>query len=462
MTSGASASRLHRVFRVVSVALLATAIVLTIPSRRSAEAAGSSHDVEYVARMVTLFLDRPPTAEEVAQATAGSLTTTEARARLVENLAHSPTWLSTSVQRLYRDTLGRSADSGGLTYWTGILRAQTLSLTAVTAHFYASSEFFATLGGGDLASWVDVLYQRLLGRNADAGGRRYWADQARVIGRARVARAFIGSLEARRAQVTDRYRVVLGRAPDRGGLDHWAEVLRRQSTVRLDIHLAASSESYGPLEPGQVVVPPPPLLLVERLAHNGTTDRIVTVRSSSWSSTTADLVAWRRTAVGWRRDLGPWTAHLGRNGFGRPETRREGAGTTPTGRYGFGTGFGIAANPGYRLGWFVVDARDYWVSQVGHPQYNTHQRGPTDPASAPWSQAEHLIDHPVAYRYAASIRFNTPPTGPYGSAIFLHVSTGGPTAGCVSVAQASLLDLLGWIDAGTQIVMAPDGVIDGL
>jgi L,D-peptidoglycan transpeptidase YkuD (ErfK/YbiS/YcfS/YnhG family) len=33
-----------------------------------------------------------------------------------------------------------------------------------------------------------------------------------------------------------------------------------------------------------------------------------------------------------------------------------------------------------------------------------------------------------------------------GSAIFLHVSTGGPTAGCISLPVGELLQVLRWLD----------------
>lgn len=442
----------------LALAVLIMAMVFGGTKPGTAQAA-SSHDAEYTRRMVQLFLARSPTSEELNQATSSSLTTTQARARLVTYLANSAEWLSVSVQGLYHDTLGRPADQAGLSYWVQVLRRGALSLTSVTAHFYASSEYFSSATNNDVGTWVDALYTRLLGRHPDAAGRAYWVHQTRLLGRSRVARAFIGSIESRRAMVAKRYEAVLGRLPDARGWSYWADVLRRQSTVRLDIQLAASAESYGPLAPGEVVVPAAPLHLVEKLAGNGLTEKVITVNASSWASTTAQLTAWRRTAVGWKIDAGPWPARLGKNGFSMPLARREGAGTTPAGRYGFGTGFGLAPNPGYRLGWFVVDDRDYWVADPNHGQYNTHQRWSLHSGPLPWADAEHLIDHPVAYRYAALIRFNAPATGPYGSAIFLHVGTGGPTAGCVSVAQQNLLQLLGWIDADTRIVMGPDAVI---
>jgi len=50
-----------------------------------------------------------------------------------------------------------------------------------------------------------------------------------------------------------------------------------------------------------------------------------------------------------------------------------------------------------------------------------------------------------AYNYAAVIAYNTARTPGLGSAIFLHVGTGGSTAGCVSLPASQLLAVLRWL-----------------
>ena len=63
---------------------------------------------------------------------------------------------------------------------------------------------------------------------------------------------------------------------------------------------------------------------------------------------------------------------------------------------------------------------------------------------------------------AADIAYNTNPVVPgKGSAIFLHVSTGGGTAGCVSLAESNLLEVLRWLDPAAHpvIVMGPSATI---
>ena len=55
-----------------------------------------------------------------------------------------------------------------------------------------------------------------------------------------------------------------------------------------------------------------------------------------------------------------------------------------------------------------------------------------------------------AYTHGAVIAYNNARTPGLGSAIFLHVSTGGATAGCVALPAAQLLQVLRWLDPAQQ------------
>jgi L,D-peptidoglycan transpeptidase YkuD (ErfK/YbiS/YcfS/YnhG family) len=167
---------------------------------------------------------------------------------------------------------------------------------------------------------------------------------------------------------------------------------------------------------------------------------------------------WERQSGGWAHVAGPWRADVGEAGWAFAPG--EATGRSPIGSFTFGTGFGLAPDPGYRLGWFAVGPTDYWVEDPASPDYNTHQLGPADESRAPWTHFERLADQPVAYAYAALIDFNVPVTGSArGSGIFLHVTKGHATAGCVSLPTSQLLVALRWIDASTRIIMGPDSVI---
>jgi L,D-peptidoglycan transpeptidase YkuD (ErfK/YbiS/YcfS/YnhG family) len=177
-------------------------------------------------------------------------------------------------------------------------------------------------------------------------------------------------------------------------------------------------------------------------------DQVVVVRGSG---TRATVRACSRQADGtYSTDLGPYRGYVGRSGVTSAASKREGDGHTPGGVYALRGGFGAKGDPGLAQGWFVVDGNDFWVDDPSSSLYNTHQRGPAD---GRWGSAENLLTVP-AYNYAQVIGYNESSTPGKGSAIFLHVSTGGPTAGCVSLPTDALLAVLRWQDPGAVIAIS--------
>jgi L,D-peptidoglycan transpeptidase YkuD (ErfK/YbiS/YcfS/YnhG family) len=119
------------------------------------------------------------------------------------------------------------------------------------------------------------------------------------------------------------------------------------------------------------------------------------------------------------------------------------------------TMYGIAGNPGVRYHYHQLVADDYWDENPASPTYNTFVHG-TNPGAG----SEALWQVAPQYNYFAVIDYNIPavPASPArGSAIFLHVVSGGGTAGCVALGQSDLVRVLDWLDpaASPRIVMAP-------
>ena len=204
------------------------------------------------------------------------------------------------------------------------------------------------------------------------------------------------------------------------------------------------------------------------------------VVTAPYGTSYARLTAYQRMAAGWRAVMGPMAARIGRNGFAPPGKRRQATGTTPSGVFSLGPSFGIAPSPGTRMSYRVVDRDDYWVYDPAKPRtYNTYQ--PTKPSPSAWrtGRQEHLVSYGAQYRYVVVIGFNKPrmvmdPTlrpnaartvdTRAGGGIFLHVtggSSGGSTAGCVSVAAPLMRRLLQWLDpaAAPVIAMGPAAVL---
>jgi L,D-peptidoglycan transpeptidase YkuD (ErfK/YbiS/YcfS/YnhG family) len=117
------------------------------------------------------------------------------------------------------------------------------------------------------------------------------------------------------------------------------------------------------------------------------------------------------------------------------------------GNYGFVYGFGSRADPGMTaFGWRRLRPSSCWSATRAN--YNRWTERSPCPGEALWPSAGR------AYRYAAVIDFNyRRPVYKRGSGIFLHVQTGGPTLGCVSLRERDLLAVLRWLRPGTRIVI---------
>src|SRR4029450_5251779 len=83
-----------------------------------------------------------------------------------------------------------------------------------------------------------------------------------------------------------------------------------------------------------------------------------------------------------------------------------------------------------------------WDDDPDSPLYNQWVDTATQ---TPGPSPEPMYNTP-AYNYGAVIAYNTARTAGLGSAIFLHVSTGGTTVGCVALPQGQLLEVLRWLD----------------
>lgn len=209
-------------------------------------------------------------------------------------------------------------------------------------------------------------------------------------------------------------------------------------------------------KPKPTTLAPPPPLLVQQLASVGSARQVVIVTSSNWTTDVATLQTFERDGAGWHPAFPAMSAHIGRAGFSAD--KHEGDLKTPAGMYGFGTAFGQRPNPGgLKFPYRQADSQSVWVDDVNSPYYNTWQENAA-------LSGEHLASssYVTAYAYAIAIAYNVSPiVKGKGSAIFLHVSTGGGTAGCVSISQASLLQVLRWLDPAKSpvIVMGPSSVI---
>ena len=219
----------------------------------------------------------------------------------------------------------------------------------------------------------------------------------------------------------------------------------------------AVSTTTAPPVPAATTPTTPPAPADPALAQAGTAGQAVVVTADRYGATTATLTAYEREgAGGWRRSFGPWPARVGTRGLAPPGEKREGDGRTPSGVYGFDFFFGVAPDPGVRFPYRRVTGKSIvWDDDPASPLYNTWVDLDRQQAGA---EPEPMFVSP-AYDHGAVIAYNTARTPGLGSAIFLHVSTGGATAGCVSLPAAQLVEVLRWLDParGPRIVLGVAG-----
>ncbi len=205
-------------------------------------------------------------------------------------------------------------------------------------------------------------------------------------------------------------------------------------------------------------------------------DQVIVVVAPDRGSTTAELRAYERGGDGsWIAAHGPVVATLGWSGLIPGERRRQSTGKTPMGTYALVDAFGRRADPGTAMPYYRFDRDDAWTYYPKVPStYNILQT-----ANRNWRRygtyVEHLWSYGAQYRYVVVLDYNLPKgvitTGSdgirrtsepantrRGGGIFLHVSNGRRTAGCIAIPEASMRAILTWLnpDKNPHIVIGTE------
>jgi L,D-peptidoglycan transpeptidase YkuD (ErfK/YbiS/YcfS/YnhG family) len=177
----------------------------------------------------------------------------------------------------------------------------------------------------------------------------------------------------------------------------------------------------------------------------GNASQLITVTAPTSTSTSGTLRAWQKSSNGtWRVVYGPVTAWVGSAGIGKAS---ETTSRTPLGTFTLTEAFGRLADPGTALPYHQTGPNDWWVSDTRAASYNTMQT--CAKTSCPFNTrvSEHLQSITPYYNYAVVMDVNRSPVVPgAGSAFFLHVSVGQPTAGCVAIDSSTLVSIMRWLN----------------
>lgn len=199
-------------------------------------------------------------------------------------------------------------------------------------------------------------------------------------------------------------------------------------------------------------------------------NQVIVVRAPSWDSTLAEFRRFERVDDQWRR-VGPVrSARLGSSGLAPKRVRKQNTGRTPAGIFELPMAFGSASGSRVAMPYHRITAGSYWPYDPRDPRtYNVLQTRRAKKArwrdDGQWS--ERLIDYGYQYRRAVVIGYNLPDrvyrdtrTGEWrtqtpvrtdkGGGIFLHVTSGRPTAGCVAVSNREMRLTLQWLDPAAQ------------
>ncbi len=181
--------------------------------------------------------------------------------------------------------------------------------------------------------------------------------------------------------------------------------------------------------------------LPDRLRGVHDAKQLVVVTAPDNHTSYATLRAYRLRHGTWRRVFGPWPARIGDSGFAPRGGKREGDGQTPTGSWHFRFMFGTDADPGVHYRYRRSHSTSYWDDDSTTRRYNRwvdSRRG--DPGRSP--EPMRVLPN---YRYGAVVAYNWDQTPYRGSAIFLHVTDGTGTAGCIAIARHRVVRVLRWL-----------------
>jgi L,D-peptidoglycan transpeptidase YkuD (ErfK/YbiS/YcfS/YnhG family) len=174
--------------------------------------------------------------------------------------------------------------------------------------------------------------------------------------------------------------------------------------------------------------------------------QLIVVSAPAADSPTATLTAYERLDGAWRIAIGPTPADLGELGVGAPA---DDVFRTPVGTFPLGQAFGRADDPGTKMPYFQATDEDWWDEDVDSPTYNTHVHA----AEIASDDAENLYDSGPIYDYAVLIEHNPQRIPGRSAGIFLHVSDGDPTWGCVAIGREQMRSVLRWLDPAAHPVI---------
>ena len=184
---------------------------------------------------------------------------------------------------------------------------------------------------------------------------------------------------------------------------------------------------------------------IEELDVASTCSQLITV--SVYNNTYANVSMFMKDGCIWEEKF----AVSGRVGSGGIGKQREGDKKTPTGAYNLHIPFGIKENPGCAIEYAQVNENHYWGGKPA--KYYNKLVDISKVSDYRIGSGEHIIDYGDVYNYCVAIDYNPEGIVGKGSAIFLHCSGKGATAGCVSIPEKDMIMVLKNLRNDAKIVI---------
>jgi hypothetical protein len=219
---------------------------------------------QYVAGLYTTVLHRAPAPADV-QTWVAVIDNGVPVAQTALALTTSPEVREQAVIGDYQGLLGRLPSPAEAAAWLPAFQAG-LTEPQVSALFMASDEYFQR-NGGTAQSWLTGVYRDSLGRAPDAGGLQSWEQVLQRATRDAVTLAIVNSQESLGRVVSLAYMQVLGRAPDATGAAFWTAALGQGLAPANLLAVLASSNEFitrvaGNLDPiTPVFIPAQPVFV---------------------------------------------------------------------------------------------------------------------------------------------------------------------------------------------------------
>ncbi|MEO7650815.1 MAG: SBBP repeat-containing protein [Bryobacteraceae bacterium] len=152
------------------------------------------------------------------------------------------------IKRMYLDFLGRPADAAGLAFWTNLLETGAQTRAQVALSYFNSVEF------KDSGLYIANAYTGILNRDPDYGGWSFWFSQIRsgqpginmvnsIIASPEFVQAYGSLNDAQFIQLV--YQNVLGRPADAAGQSFWLSQLSAGLTRALMMNSFITGQEYA-------------------------------------------------------------------------------------------------------------------------------------------------------------------------------------------------------------------------